>query len=659
MKYLANLRVMLAFLLTALLTVVLVSACNFALGGDETETPPGPAQAAIYAPPENVKALSGGPLQIESAHPGDVSRVELRVSRAGAAEVLVRSDRPTEGVVVQEWLPAEPGVYTIRVKAVNADGSENPVLTRQVEVVASLALVGERATETTAQLVEPQPTEISAPVAAASTPGPVVDDAGAAFVISSSGAEGVSHAPDILHYPPPPPAPGVPPGPTQAELPPFIPPVCDAAEHIGVFAPTTTSRRVFVTEPDDVAPQAVGGTLVHRAWRLQNTGTCTWGPGYELAFYGGRNMGSGGVAFESSFPTEAARRNALIDNNRLIMPEGKPNQTAILEVLLTVPTTPGIHQSYWRMRNPHGVFFGPIMGVTLEIVRDCDFGIYGAPVINKFEILGVGNVFEPTDPANVVARQGEDLVLEWNIINATNFDIVFEDPTGDIQSVSTADPNSRATFPTGELGDHVIILFADNGICTAELQVNIKVVPREGAGFQANVTFASNAPVTTTDANASFAANVKSGTFKVDWQHFDEEVDEVVLHIEHFRKRNVSTCALEDWIGDWLCTESEAWQKVESEKTVQVGSEASGAATLCQDSQNCRDLARNLPIELATTNDHAILLFCPASDAREESGVQFFLEARKAGGPAQPQFSNAVDVQCTPSSGTVGEFSPD
>ena len=37
--------------------------------------------------------------------------------------------------------------------------------------------------------------------------------------------------------------------------------------------------------------------MVHRAWRLQNVGTCTWGPGYELAFYGGRSMGSGGVAF--------------------------------------------------------------------------------------------------------------------------------------------------------------------------------------------------------------------------------------------------------------------------------------------------------------------------------------------------------------------------
>jgi hypothetical protein len=638
--------------------VVLVSACNFGFGGDEAETPPGPAQAAIYAPPENVKVLVGGPLQVESAHPGDVSRVELAVSQAGAEPEIVRSDRPNDGVVVQEWLPTEPGVYTIQVTAVNADGSQNPVLTRQVEVVVSQALSGEVQPGLGQQLTEPRPTEVVAQAVVTPVPAPAsVGDEGAAFVVSSTGAEGVAPT-EVLRYPPPPPAPGVPPGPTQADLPPFIPPVCDAAEYTGVFAPQTTSRRVFITEPDDVAPEAVGGTLLHRAWRLQNTGTCTWGPGYELAFYGGRSMGSGGIAFESSFPTEVARRNALIDNNRLIMPEGKPNQTAILEVLLTAPTTPGIHQSYWRMRNPHGVFFGPIMGVTIEVVRDCAFGIYGAPVINRFVILGVGDVFEPTDPTSVVARQGEDLVLEWDIINATNFDIVFQGPTGDIESVSTSDPNSRATFPTGQLGNHVITLFADNGICTAEHQVNVKVVPREGDGFRANVTFASNAPVTTSDANASFASNVKPGTFKVDWQHFDDEVDEVILHIDRFRKRNVSNCTLKEWLGDLLCTESETWQKVESE-TISVGRNASGAATLCRDSLDCRDIARNLPIELATTNDHAFLIFCPASDAREEYGVQFFLEARKDGGPAQPQFSNAVDVQCTTGSGTIGEFSPE
>jgi hypothetical protein len=48
-------------------------------------------------------------------------------------------------------------------------------------------------------------------------------------------------------------------------------------------------------------------------------------------------MGSGGVAFESTFPGEPARRNTLIDSNRLIVPEGKPNQVAVVEVQLAAP----------------------------------------------------------------------------------------------------------------------------------------------------------------------------------------------------------------------------------------------------------------------------------------------------------------------------------
>jgi hypothetical protein len=155
--------------------------------------------------------------------------------------------------------------------------------------------------------------------------------------------------------------------------------VCDDAKYQGPYV-SDTSRRVVIPNDDDIAAPVVGGTTVFRAWRLQNVGTCTWGPGYELAFYGGRSMGSGGAAFDTPFPPNPPRPNVLLDPNRLIVPEGKPNQVAVIELALVTPVTPGIHQSYWRMRNPHGVFFGPIIGVTMQVVRDCDFSFRGAPL---------------------------------------------------------------------------------------------------------------------------------------------------------------------------------------------------------------------------------------------------------------------------------------
>ncbi|MFN8459175.1 MAG: NBR1-Ig-like domain-containing protein [Anaerolineae bacterium] len=44
------------------------------------------------------------------------------------------------------------------------------------------------------------------------------------------------------------------------------------------------------------------------------------------------------------------------------MPQGKPNQEAVVEVILTTPAIPGIHQSYWRMRNPQGSLLAPLWG---------------------------------------------------------------------------------------------------------------------------------------------------------------------------------------------------------------------------------------------------------------------------------------------------------
>ncbi len=662
MNIFENARIILALLLASLLTIAMVSACGIIGGAPEPDSPE-PQTATIFAPADNTKLLIGSPVQIQSGHPNSnsISRVELYVSQAGEPERLIRSDAPRNGIVVQEWLPQDPGTYQIRVQSVTNDGTLGTQLTQTLDVIDSTALSSQILAQSEPAVVEPEPTEIAAQPIASPTPGAAsstTNDDGAAFIISTTGGEALEPTP-VPRYPPPPPAPGIPPGPVQDQLSSFTAPVCDAAKFVGVFAPKTSNRRVFVTEADDVAAEAVGGTIINRAWRLQNIGTCTWGPGYELSFYGGRQMGSGGVAFESAFPNEPARRNVLIDSNQLIMPEGKPNQTAVLEVLLTVPTTPGIHQSYWRMRNPHGVFFGPILGVTLEVVRDCDFGIYGAPVINQFEILGVGDVFEPANPVDVVALRGQDLTLEWNIINASNFDIVFEDPTGNIQSVSTSDPNSRATFPTGTVGDHVITLFADNGTCTSQAQVNVRVVPEAGSGFSANVAFATDAPVSSNDPNASVSSSVRTGTVEVEWQHFDDAVDEVVLHIDRYQQVTNRDCSLEEWFGDFFCIETDEWRRIDTD-VLTVGGEAAGAAAICQDSQACRNLSNtpsNFPVEISS-NDHAFLIFCP-NTGDDTTGVQFYAEAFKNGGPAEPQFSNTVDIKCSSNVKPVLEFNPD
>ncbi|GIK38233.1 MAG: hypothetical protein BroJett011_20660 [Chloroflexota bacterium] len=652
-----------ARLLALTAVALLLTACNWLDLGGETATP---APPDIFAPANNTTVLLGAPVQIQSGRFGsDVSRVELWVRKPNAAtDELLRSDIPEGGNLLQEWKPTEVGPHTITLRSFTGN---NPSiqLARTYEVIpdAFVSLAPPAALPAPAQSSsQAQPTAVP-PTPLAVPPGQAANQAASELQTTSNDAvivqvvatsTPVPTATPIPRYPPPPPIPGVPPGPLQSPLLNVSPPVCDAAEYLGPYA-SDTSRRVVITEDDDIAAKVVGGTTVFRAWRLQNVGTCTWGPGYELTFYGGRSMGSGGVAFESTFPGEPPRRNTLIDANRLIVPEGKPNQVAVVEVQLVAPVTPGIHQSYWRMRNPHGVFFGPIIGVTMEVVRDCAFGIYGAPVINRFEILGVGNVYRPANPISVKAEVGQNVTLDYSIINATNFDIVFEEPSGGTQTVSTQDQNGRFSFPAKTLGRNVITLYADNGSCSIPATVYVDVVPRAGSEFELDIILASGAPVAATDANASFSSAVLPGTIQAEWQHYDSQVNQILFNADLYKRERVTKCLIEGW----LCGETSGdWKLVQRVSPGEISDEPAGAATVCRASERCS----RLPTEIIGAQagaaqaeariseaEHLSSIFCPAnagSDPNVEYGVSYYLEAGKDGQPADPARSNQVFVLC-------------
>ncbi|MDX1521519.1 MAG: NBR1-Ig-like domain-containing protein [Anaerolineae bacterium] len=672
MKNLANLRLVAALILTILIIIVFVSACNLLGGQEPAQT--GPAESGILAPPDNIKALAGGPIQVQSAFvEGDqVSRVELSVQAEGeTTPTLIRADTPTNGLVTQEWVPDRPGRYTIFVKPIDASGQ--PLqgatgFTRQIEVIEATVLVPRAIAEGAPggdQFTAPVPTRLWAtPVA---TPEFVAesaddDDAAAAFVVETSTDTEEAVAPPAPRYPPPPPAPGVPPGPTQKQIPPFNPPICDNAEYMGPFVPDP-SLRVGVSEDDNIAAKAIAGSTVHRIWQIRNIGTCTWGPGYELAFYGGRAMGSGGVAFEAAYPVEPGRRNVLIDTNRIIVPEGKPNQTAKLEVLLNLPVTPGIHQSYWRMRNPHGVYFGPIVGVTFEVVRECEFNLYGAPFINKFEIVGIGNVFEPQPDENVPddiktfqAIFTEPIVVEWDIINATNFDLVITDRLGKVVTKSSPRNRDTASYTPTTLGPHTFTLFADNGSCTFEQQVIVDVIPPAGDQFRLDLILPSAAGTVRVSDNLSYSSTVAANQAKIQWEHFDSNVNEVTLFATLYKLSTRRNCPVVDSIFGWEghCTERQEWQVVSGVPPIElpVGppsgeSRAAGTATVANVEQKlCQ----------------AVMV-----SGAEKLGIKYVLEARIDGRPAEPPTSNEVDVECTPTSrlrteipgaGASGGFTP-
>jgi len=101
-----------------------------------------------------------------------------------------------------------------------------------------------------------------------------------------------------------------------------------------------------VTIPDGTIVQ--GGQEFTKTWLVQNIGTCTWTTGYKVAF-GGIGIGM------SSQPTPLSKAVA-------------PGEQIQVSVKLVAPTTAGeIPQSYWKLQDDKGVFFGTWLTVVIKV----------------------------------------------------------------------------------------------------------------------------------------------------------------------------------------------------------------------------------------------------------------------------------------------------
>jgi len=90
-----------------------------------------------------------------------------------------------------------------------------------------------------------------------------------------------------------------------------------------------------VTIPDGTSLSP--GEVFTKTWRLQNRGTCTWTPDYDIVFYSGAQMS--GTTMQ--VPGYVA-----------------PGQSVDVAVTFTAPSAPGHYVGYWILRNASGKLFG-------------------------------------------------------------------------------------------------------------------------------------------------------------------------------------------------------------------------------------------------------------------------------------------------------------
>jgi hypothetical protein len=99
-----------------------------------------------------------------------------------------------------------------------------------------------------------------------------------------------------------------------------------------------------VTVPDGAVFNA--GASISKAWRLRNSGTCSWGGGYRLQFISGDKM---------SAP----------DSQAVVLTD--PGNITDITVEMIAPSAPGDHAGSWRMVNNKGQAFGQTVTVHIKV----------------------------------------------------------------------------------------------------------------------------------------------------------------------------------------------------------------------------------------------------------------------------------------------------
>jgi hypothetical protein len=133
-----------------------------------------------------------------------------------------------------------------------------------------------------------------------------------------------------------------------------------------------------------------------KVWRLQNSGTCTWTPGYRLVYAYGNVDTAQMNGQPVSIPGNVA-----------------PGGTADVSVTLVAPTAASNYQGFWQMENANGARFGQTVWV----------GITTDPNQNPISSQPGGSFCQVTltSPVNSL-KAGDNFNAAWTVKNTSGTD---------------------------------------------------------------------------------------------------------------------------------------------------------------------------------------------------------------------------------------------
>lgn len=385
----------------SLLVFALVAACQQGPSGTPTPTPGASRpNVVIVSPASNSTVQAGDQVNIQStsADTEGVVLVELLVDGQGVQNSPTPNGQPQlQFSVIQTWTATTPGSHTITVRATNS---------RLGVGEASITInVAQRIAQATNTLVV-NPTAVistATPLAATVTPG----------------------------------APPTASGPSTCTL------------------SSTFISDVTIPDGTVIAP---GGSFV-KTWAIQNSGTCSWGGGYNAVFITGENFGAA-----SPQPIPAAGPGDIIN----------------ISINMVAPTASGRHSSVWQLQASNGVVFGtrfdavivvpgaptPIPPTPVPPTPIPPSGCSGTPVFTSFG----------ANPQTI--NVGQVTTLNWGAVR--NASAVYLTTPSGTQGVGT--PGSLQVQPSATT-TYTLTAYCNN--VPAQLQVTVTV---QGGGGGCNGT---------------------------------------------------------------------------------------------------------------------------------------------------------------------------
>jgi len=132
----------------------------------------------------------------------------------------------------------------------------------------------------------------------------------------------------------------------DAQTPGYPPQIIDPMPFLQPLLVTTADGARYLRDEVADGTQVAAGQPVTQRWIVHNSGSSSWGSGYQLAFESGARLG---------------------DHDSIPVPPTAPGAEAVLPLHFTAPTAPGSYRSNWRLRNSAGQWFGPPLWVEITV----------------------------------------------------------------------------------------------------------------------------------------------------------------------------------------------------------------------------------------------------------------------------------------------------